>query len=150
MNLTSEAISNVGQIQDGASFSDTHTFTDESVEAFGALIGDAAPIHWNDEFAIRKSFKGRIVYGFLIASPFSRILGMTLPGPHTVIHSVSYKIHRPVYIGQKIIYTVKVSKKVPSVAVVVLELSATNELGDIVLSGSAQCGFPRESTDEVQ
>jgi acyl dehydratase len=150
VNLTSETISNVGQIPDDASFSESHTFTEQSVAAFGSLIGDSAPIHWNDEFAIRKSFKGRIVYGFLIASPFSRILGMTLPGPHTVIHSVSYKIHRPVYVGQKIIYTVKVNKKVPSVAVVILELSATNELGDIVLSGSAQCGFPRESSHEVQ
>jgi len=144
-----DLISKVEDIPDGASVSESHTFNEESLAAFRDLSGDAAPIHWSDDFAIQKSFQGRIVYGFLIVAPFSKMLGMHLPGPHTVIHSVSYKIHRPVYIGEKITYSLKVSKKVLSVAIVVLELSAKNESGDLVLSGTAQCGFPKESTREV-
>lgn len=144
-----ETIAKVDDIPESASLSETHTFTEKSVEIFRDLSGDAAPIHWNDEFAIQKSFQGRIVYGFLLAAPFSRILGMGLPGPHTVIHSVSYKIHRPVYVGEKIHYSVRVSKKVKSVGVVILELSAKNASGEIVLTGTAQCGFPRETSREV-
>jgi 3-hydroxybutyryl-CoA dehydratase len=144
-----ELLTKIEDVNVGAVLSESYTFTESAIQTFRDLIRDEAPIHWDEEFALKKSFEGRIVYGFLVASPFSRMLGMTLPGPHTVIHAISYKIHHPVYVGETIYYSIKVIKVVPSVGVVVLELSAKNDRENVVLTGTAQCGFPRESNHEV-
>lgn len=119
------------------------TFDDAQLAAFRDLVGDDAPVHWSVSRARAMGYRDRIVYGFLVASRFSGILGTRLPGPRTVIYSVRFDLVAPVYLDERIRYVVRVSQVAKSVRTAVLELSATREDGELVLRGTAQCGFPK-------
>lgn len=117
------------------------TFGEGQMQTFAELVHDRAPVHWDVSAAQDLGFRGRLVYGFLVAAGFSGILGMKLPGPYTVIHSVKFDMVGPVLVGERISYRVRVTHITPALKTVVLELRATRDNGDLVLRGSAQCGF---------
>lgn len=123
----------------------TKTFSQETVAAFGALIDDYAPIHFDETFAREGGFSGRLVHGFLLGSVFSGMLGQQLPGPLSVINTVTLKMHRPTVIGESLEYQVKVEQFSEAVGAVVLTLSAKNSNGEIMISGKATCSFPRRA-----
>jgi len=107
------------------------------------MVDDLAPFHFDKGFAQKHGFPDRIVHGFLISSFFSGILGQNLPGPSSVINQTSFKYHLPVFIGQRIIYSVSVEKITDAVKAVSLSLKATNNSDNIVINGSAICSFPK-------
>jgi 3-hydroxybutyryl-CoA dehydratase len=80
----------------------TVTFEREDLASFGRLAADDAPIHHDTAFAQSKGYEAVLVYGFLVAAPFSGMLGMQLPGPNSVLHSASWQMVKPVYIGEKL------------------------------------------------
>ena len=130
----------------GTAVSCTKTFNPETVSAFGALVDDHAPIHFDESFARDGGFSGCVVHGFLLGSVFSGILGQQLPGPLSVINTVTLKLHRPTLIGESLEYQVKVDQFSEAVGAVVLSLSAKNSLGEIVISGKATCSFPQRES----
>ena len=108
---------------------------------FARLAMDEAPVHIDPAVAHTMNYAAPIVHGFLVFGRFSGLLGMVLPGPRTVIHAANYKMSKPVYVGDELLYTVKIQKIVKAVKTVVLALSVTNDSGAMVLKGEAQCGF---------
>ena len=127
----------------GAAVSRTKTFNQETVVAFGALIDDYAPIHFDETFAKEGGFSGCLVHGFLLGSVFSGMLGQQLPGPLSVINTVTLKMHKPTVVGESLEYQVRVEQFSEAVGAVVLALSAKNSIGEIMISGKATCSFPR-------
>jgi enoyl-CoA hydratase len=121
----------------------TKTFNREIVLAFGALVDDYAPIHFDETFAKEGGFAGCVVHGFLLGSVFSGMLGQQLPGPLSVINTVTLKMHRPTLIGESLEYQVKVDQFSEAVGAVVLSLTAKNSIGEIAISGKATCSFPK-------
>ena len=71
----------------------------EDMRAFRRLSGDTNPLHDDRAFAIRRGFKGVVVYGSLIVAQVSRLLGTVLPGPGCVWHSLSLRFRNPLYVG---------------------------------------------------
>jgi len=118
------------------------TFTSEGLEAFISVSGDRAAAHVDSAHAQAMGFKGRILHGMYTALPFSRLLGMYLPGPNCVIQSLDLKFKKEVYVGETLTYRVAVDRLVPSVGAVKLTLSVTRDGGEAVCSGIAQCVFP--------
>lgn len=119
----------------------TISFTEASVDAFMMLTGDRAPIHSDVAYARAMGYPERIVHGMCVASHFSTILGIHLPGPSTVIHSVQLSFAKPIFIGQTVNYIVDVARLFASVQVVQLDLHVEAESGDQLVRGQAQCGF---------
>lgn len=117
------------------------TFTAEDINAFSILAKDDAPIHRDVQFARQRGYDNILVFGFLVATRFSGILGTRLPGPYTILHSVKFQMAQPVYVGETILYRVTVRQIAVTVKTVVLDLMATRRNGEVVLRGSAQCGF---------
>ena len=134
-----------GDLAVGQSSTHTVTFTEESVNAFMALTGDRALAHTNALYARAMGYSDRIVHGMLIASHFSTILGMHLPGPNTVVHSVQLSFAKPVIIGQTVRYTADIARLVTSVQVVQLNLRVESDTGELIVRGQAQCGFRKGS-----
>ena len=130
-------------LAEGQSVQEDVTITEESLEAFAALSGDRAPVHLDPAHARTMGFPDRIVHGFLVALPYSRLLGMRLPGGNTVIQKLGIDMLAPVRPGEVLTYSVVVQRIVPSVRAVILSLSATNADGDVVSRGSATCVFRR-------
>ena len=117
-------------------------FTQEKVAIFSELVQDFAPVHCQEDFAKEQGFSKRIVHGFFVSSIFSGMLGTQIPGPKTVINTCNFKMHNPVLIGDQVDYEIKVASTSNAVKVIVLELKATNQKGEIILSGKSMCSFP--------
>ncbi len=135
-------VNSVGQLSLGAKCERRVTFSSSLIEAFSTLVDDHAPVHFDQSFAQARGFSDRIVHGFLVASMFSGMLGEQIPGPQSVINALSLKIHRPVILGDTIIYTLAVEQISSAVNAVVLSLMAVDGSGNCVLSGKATCSFP--------
>ena len=88
------------KVGDRASF--RHTISDQDVSAFAALSGDFNPLHTDREYASTTQFGRRIVHGMLLASLFSRLLGMHLPGRRCLFMSQSLDFVQPVYVGEEL------------------------------------------------
>ena len=117
-------------------------FENQDLVAFAALAPDAAPLHRDPVFAQSRGYKDVVVFGFLVASPFSGLLGNELPGPLTVLHWVRFSMAAPVYVGEKIAYLAEVKQVSQAAGAVVMELTASRlETAEVVLRGQAQCGF---------
>lgn len=129
----------------GTAVSRTKTFTHDMVAAFGALVDDHAPIHFDQTFAKEGGFSGCLVHGFLVGSMFSGMLGQQLPGPLSVINTLTLKMHKPTLVGETLEFQVKVEQFSEAVGAVVLTLSAKNSIGEIMISGKATCSFPRRA-----
>lgn len=137
------ALGSVEDVLAGMEITESHAFTDNDMECFAALANDHAGVHHDGEFARLMGYEEPIVFGFLVGARFSGMLGNRLPGPNTVLHSVSWQMVNPVYVGETITYKVAVSQVSRAVKTVVLKLSAEKPDGALALRGSAQCGFKR-------
>lgn len=120
----------------------TFTFTEEAVARFAELVGDFAPVHVDAEFAQAQGFPGRLVHGLFVGAIFSGILGQQLPGPRSVINSLSLKMHAPVTIGETLSYQVSVKQVSEAAHAVILEMAASNGSGVTVCRGQSTCSFP--------
>ncbi len=130
----------IDDLREGMEATSEVVLDDHLVKQFIGLTGDRAPAHIDSEAATRMGFADRIVHGFLVASQFSTLLGTCLPGPRTVIQSIELDFRRPVLVGQRVFYHVKVRRLVPAVATAILELCAEVNREPVV-QGLAKCVF---------
>jgi 3-hydroxybutyryl-CoA dehydratase len=134
-------VSGLDELEVGNEVSITVHFLPELVSAFGDLVQDRAPVHFDEAFARDRGMTGPIVHGLLVSSFFSGLLGTRLPGPNSVIQSLSLKFLKPVPVGATVDMSVRVKSISPAVGLVVLELQAVMK-GSIMVSGVCQCIFP--------
>ncbi len=112
------------------------TITNDDVLAFADLSGDVNPVHLNDAFAAGTIFKKRIAHGFLTGSLFSTVLGTKLPGPGCIYLSQTMKFRAPVYIGDEVVATLKITGLDPDKARATLSCDCAVN-GKTVLEGEA-------------
>lgn len=126
----------------GMSAETRRVFSESDLAAFRALAPDQAPLHADPAFARRQGYTDVVVFGLLVAAPFSGLLGNHLPGPLTVLHWIRVGLAAPVYVGDDIAYRAEVKQVSRSTGAVVLDLTATRVASaEVVLRGQAQCGF---------
>lgn len=128
-------------LAEGRSYHEEVQITEDLLQAFVAVSGDHAPAHCVSEHAQRMGFPERIVHGLLVGLPYSRMLGMHLPGGNTVIQTLRLDMIAPVFVGDTLTYSVAVERIMPSVRAAILALGATNQRGERVSRGSATCVF---------
>ncbi|MEG3618595.1 MaoC family dehydratase [Magnetovibrio sp. PR-2] len=134
----------VEQLQEGDAYTCVVNYTDALVEAFAQVSADQAPVHMDDQHAQSLGFESRIVHGLLINSAYSKMLGMHLPGPNTVIQQLNFDMLKPVYVDDTLEHRVEVAALIEAVKGVKLRLSAVNQVGTLVNRGSALCVFRSE------
>jgi 3-oxoacyl-[acyl-carrier protein] reductase len=113
----------------------TRTLTAADVDAFARVSGDINPLHMDDTYARENGFRGRVVHGVLLASFVSTAVGMQLPGPGSLWTQQSFRWRLPVYIGDTITITLKVTFKSPGTRTVSISLAAVNQTGTLVMEG---------------
>ncbi len=84
----------------GDSYEIEFSFTQDQVNDFCKISGDFNPLHWDEAFAESTPFKKPIIHGALIASVFSRVMGMEFPGSGSVYLKQVSEFKRPLYVGQ--------------------------------------------------
>ncbi len=135
------ALLTIDEIKVGDSYTEEALFDDETSARFIRLTGDRARVHVDRAFSREKKFEGLVVHGFLLSVMFSRILGMELPGEHTVIGSINLNFHAPVYVGDRVRYTVTVTRILEPLGAVLLSLRIEKANGAVCVEGKATCVF---------
>jgi 3-hydroxybutyryl-CoA dehydratase len=131
----------IDELKPGMSESFTKTVSARDVELFGEISGDVNPVHFDEAFAAKTIFKGRIAHGVLSASYISTVLGMKMPGPGTIFMSVTCRFKAPVRIGDTVTATCTVREVVPERRRVVFDCVA--KVGDTtVIDGEAMVMAP--------
>ena len=80
----------------------TEVISESMVEKFAKLSGDYNPHHMDESYAEKTKFKKRICHGMLLASLFSRLTGMYLPGKGSLFFSQSLNFISPAFIDDKV------------------------------------------------
>ncbi|RYG59585.1 MAG: MaoC family dehydratase [Alphaproteobacteria bacterium] len=86
----------INEIQVGDEFRQTYQVTDADVQKFAEISGDFNPAHFNDEYASKTVFRGRIAHGMISVAKFSGIFGMDLPGLGAIWGAQTAKFLAPV------------------------------------------------------
>ncbi len=98
-NPKPRACKTLHDIHVGDEFHQPYVVTDADVQKFAEISGDFNPAHFNNEYAAKTVFKGRIAHGMISVAKFSGIFGMDLPGLGAIWGAQSVKFLAPVKIG---------------------------------------------------
>ena len=84
--------------------------TEDMMQKFFDITGDENPLHMSGDFAKSRGFEDRVVYGMLTASLISTLGGCYLPGKFCLIQGIEVKFAKPVFIGDELVVTGKISR----------------------------------------
>lgn len=112
----------------------------DMLEKFRDISGDNNPLHTDENFAKEKNFPGRVVYGMLTASLYSKLAGEYLPGKNCLLQSVHADFLSPVFIGDILTVSGKVIEKHDSVRQIVVKAIIKNQNGKKVSRAKIEAG----------
>lgn len=133
----------LAEMTPGLTQSFTVTVTEQMMKQFYAITGDNSPIHMDTDYAANRGYPGRVVYGMLGASFFSTLAGVYLPGEHCLLHSVESKFVKPIFIGDTLTITGKVSEVNETFSEVVIKATIVNQDGKKVTRGLIKAGLAK-------
>lgn len=116
------------------------TITESMMEQFYMITGDDNPLHRNNDFAQRKGFSSKVVYGMLNASFLSTLAGVYLPGENSLIHEVETKFVKPVLVGDTLEVKGTVTERNDLFMQITIKVQIINQQGDKVLRGKMKVG----------
>ena len=103
---------------------------------------DINPIHIDDDYAIKKGFKGKVMHGAILNGFISNLIGVHLPGEDSLIHFVNIDFHSPMFLNDKIRITAKVIQKVESIPAIVINMRIQNlQSNKLIAKAKVQVGF---------
>ena len=114
--------------------------TEEMMDKFIDITGDVSPIHVSRSYAREHGFNGRVCHGMLFGSMLSSMAGVYLPGEHCLLHSVETKFSSPVYPGDKLTVSAKITEINDTFKTVIIKGTITNQDGKKVCKATIQAG----------
>ena len=120
----------------------SHTVIERDIQLFGEATGDMNPVHFDEEFARKTVFRGRVAHGALSIGFISALLGTKLPGDGSIFLSASIVFKIPVRIGDTVVTTATVREV--NGRSVVMDCVCTVD-GKQVLESEAHVLAPRRS-----
>ena len=112
--------------------------TEEMLNDFANISGDFNPLHMDEQHAKTTQFKRRVCHGMLLASFFSRLLGMYIPGKFSLYFSQSLNFRAPCFIGDEITITGTVTEKHNSTKMLTLKTVISNQNENCLVDGIAK------------
>ena len=118
--------------------------TKELQQQFENLSGDMNPLHKDAEFARKRGFQDRVVYGMLASSFYSTLVGVYLPGEKCLINECKISYHLPVYIGDRLLVEGTVSDVREGTRRIKVTGKMTNQNGELVNAAVITVSFTAE------
>jgi len=112
-------------------------FTEDEVFRFAEISTDMNPLHLDKDFGRESIFGERIVHGMLVASLFSGLIGMELPGEGSIYLGQSLTFKAPVAIGEEVTASVEIIRIRDDKPIVTLRTVCVNSGGTVVIEGEA-------------
>ena len=112
---------------------------DESMlTSFAEISGDFNPLHMNENYASGTNFGKRVCHGMLLASFFSRLIGMHLPGKNSLYFSQSLNFRNPCYLGDEVVIEGEILEKKSTMRLITLKTTIHNKTGICIIDGIAK------------
>ena len=115
--------------------------TETMMALFHDISGDKNPMHMDGDYAQNHGYDGRLVYGLLTSSFYSKLVGMYLPGQYCILKSIEVFFERPVYIGDTLLVTGRVKEKDDRFRQATIKANIKNQLGKTVSKANILVGF---------
>ncbi len=108
------------------------------IQDFANISGDTNPLHMDEKYAKNTRFEKRVCHGMLLASFFSKLIGVLLPGKKSLYFSQSLNFQNPCFIGDKVTVIGEVFEKSEAIKMVSLNTKIMNMDGKCLVEGVAK------------
>ena len=105
------------------------------VNDFAKISGDFNPLHMSDEYASSTNFEKRVCHGMLLASFFSQLVGMYLPGKNSLYFSQTLNFRNPCFVDDNITIEGEIIEKKSNVKLIILKTTIHNQDGKCLIDG---------------
>ena len=123
------------ELKPGMTDSFTKQVSERDVELFGEVTGDMNPVHFDEAYARKTIFRGRVAHGAITVSYLSALVGTKLPGPGSAVLSLTTRFKAPVRIGDTVTAICTVREVLPKRRVLI---DFVCKVGDsVVMEGEA-------------
>ena len=134
----------IDELKVGDSAQISKSITETDINDFARVTGDFNPVHLDQTYAEKTTFKGRIAHGLLSVGLLARILGNILPGHGTIYLSQEAKFLAPVRIRDTIMAKVEVIELNLEKNRAKFRTTCMNQDGKIVVDGIAWAMPPKK------
>jgi 3-hydroxybutyryl-CoA dehydratase len=110
-------------------------------KTFQACSCDLNPLHVDENYAIDKGFKGKVMYGNILNAFISYIVGECLPTKEVIIHSQTINYLLPVYLNDSLKLELSINEIYESVNAIDLKFIFRNVSEKVVSRGVIQIGL---------
>lgn len=108
------------------------------INEFARISGDNNPLHMDERYAAKTPFGKRVCHGMLLASFFSRLVGMHMPGKNALYFSQTLNFQTPCFVGDEVAIEGEVIDKSQSTRIITIKTTAYNQLGKCIVDGIAK------------
>jgi len=112
--------------------------TESMVDNFAEFSGDYNELHMDENYASTTKFGKRICHGMLLASFFSRLVGMSIPGKNALYFSQNINFLSPCFIGDQILVRGEVTEKSESKHIITIKTTILNQDSKCLIDGIAK------------
>ena len=127
----------------------TKTVTERDIILFGETSGDVNPVHFDEAYASKTLFKGRIAHGMWSASLISTCIGTVMPGPGSIYLGQSLDFKLPVRLGDTLTVLVTIDQKIDAKKLLIIDCVVSNQNDEVVVCGEAKVIPPRKSAELI-
>ena len=108
------------------------------VNDYAKISGDFNPLHMSEEYASTTNFGKRVCHGMLLASFFSQLVGMYLPGKNSLYFSQTLNFRNPCFIDDNITIEGEIIEKKSNVKLITLKTTIYNQERKCLIDGVAK------------
>ena len=117
-----------------------YTVTPEVYSHFQMCSKDLNPLHTDEEFARKKGFPEKVMYGNILNAFISHFIGECLPTKDVIIHSQSIVFKNPVFMYENLDFEAVVSGLFEAVNAIEFKYKFIKPNGKIAAKGLIQIG----------
>ena len=104
---------------------------------FAKLSGDFNPLHMDEDYALNTNFEKRVCHGMLLASFFSQLVGMYLPGKNSLYFSQSLNFRNPCFVDDEVIIAGEITEKKSNTRIITIKTTISRGT-TIIIDGTAK------------
>ena len=108
------------------------------LESFANISGDFNPLHMDPIYAEQTQFKKQVCHGMLLASFFSKLVGMHIPGKSALYFSQSLNFRAPCFVNDVVTVKGTVIEKRETTKMITIKTEIINQDSVCVIDGIAK------------
>lgn len=113
-------------------------FSDKDLEKFSKLSGDNHPIHLKKSFAQKKGFENKVIYGGLLASQVSKLIGNKINYKNVMMIGFDIKFNHPAYVNENLKFITELENFSKSTSLMTFKFIIKNSKNKKICQGSVE------------